>query len=84
MLSIIDTRGRIQHFFKSCFAIVTIACCSASLTRMHGHPVPQKIKQSYTKELQYTGIQHQPGETIFFPMRFCAKLLDDGLFDTHR
>ncbi len=27
--------GRIQHFFKSCFAIVTIGCCSVSLTRMN-------------------------------------------------
>ncbi len=41
--------GRIQHFFKSCFAIVTIGFCSVSLTRMHWHPVPQKIKQYYTK-----------------------------------
>ncbi len=50
MLSIVDTWGRIQHFFKSCFAIVTIgSCCSVSLTRMHWHPIPQKIKQSYTK-----------------------------------
>jgi hypothetical protein len=43
------TWGRIQHFFKSCFAIVTNSFCSVSLTRMHWHPVPQKIKQSYTK-----------------------------------
>ncbi len=49
MLSIVDTWGRIQHFFKSCFAIVTIGFCSVSLTRMHWHLVPQKIKQSYTK-----------------------------------
>ncbi len=49
MLSIVDTWGRIQHFFMSCFAIVTINFCSVSLTRMHWHPVPQKIKQSYTK-----------------------------------
>ncbi len=49
MLSIVDTWGRIQHFFKDCFAIVTIGFCSVSLTRMHWHPVPQKIKQSYTK-----------------------------------
>ncbi len=49
MLSIVDTWGCIQHFFKSCFAIVTIGCCSVSLTRMQWHPVPQKIKQSYTK-----------------------------------
>ncbi len=49
MLSIVDTWRRIHHFFKSCFAIVTISFCSASLTRMHWHPVPQKIKQSYTK-----------------------------------
>ncbi len=43
------TWGCIQHFFKSCFAIVTIGFCSVSLTRMHWYPVPQKIKQSYTK-----------------------------------
>ncbi len=49
MLSIVDTWGRIQHFFKSCYAIGTIGCCSVSLPRMHWHPVPQKIKQSYTK-----------------------------------
>jgi hypothetical protein len=49
MLSIVDTWGRIQHFFKSCFAIVIIGCCSVSLMRMHWHPVPQKIKQSCTK-----------------------------------
>ncbi len=46
---LVDTLGCIQHFFKFCFAIVTIGCCSVSLTRMHWHPVPQKIKQSYTK-----------------------------------
>ncbi len=45
MLSIVDTWGRIQHFFKSCFAIVTIDCCSVSLMRMHWHPVLQNIKQ---------------------------------------
>ncbi len=49
MLSIVDTWGRIQYFIKSCLAIVTIGFCSVSLTRMHWHPVPQKIKQSYTK-----------------------------------
>ncbi len=49
MLSIVDTWGRIQHFFKSRFSIVTISFCSVSLIRMHWHPVPQKIKQSYTK-----------------------------------
>ncbi len=43
------TWGRIRHFFKSWFAIVTIGCCSVSLTRMHWHQVPQKIKQNYTK-----------------------------------
>jgi hypothetical protein len=59
--------------FKSCFAIVTIGCCSVSLMRMHWHLVPQKVKQSYTKKLRYTGIQHQPGEAIFFPMRFMPK-----------
>jgi hypothetical protein len=48
MLSIVDTWGCIQHFFKSCLAIVTIGFYSVSLTRMHWHPVPQK-KQSYTK-----------------------------------
>ncbi len=49
MLSIVDTWGRIQHFFKFCLAIVTIGFCSVSLMRMHWHLVPQKIKQSYTK-----------------------------------
>ena len=49
MLSIVDTWGRIQHFFKSCLAIVTISFSSVSLTRMHWHPVPQKMKQRYTK-----------------------------------
>jgi hypothetical protein len=49
MLSIADTWGHIKHFLKSCFAIVTIGCCSVSLMRMHWHPVPQKIKQNYTK-----------------------------------
>jgi hypothetical protein len=48
VLSIVDTWGRIQPF-KSCFSIVTIGCCSVSLTRMHRHPVPQKIQQNYTK-----------------------------------
>ncbi len=56
MLSIVDTWGHIQHFFKSCFAIVTIGCCSVSLTRMHWHPAPQKIKQSYTKS--YDALVH--------------------------
>ncbi len=49
MLSIVDTWGYIQHFFKSCLAIVTISFCSVSLTRMHWYPVPQKMRQSYTK-----------------------------------
>jgi hypothetical protein len=52
MFSIVEIWGRIQHFFKSyCLAIVTIGFCSVSLMRMHWHwyPVPQKIKQSYTK-----------------------------------
>ncbi len=49
MLSIVDKWGHIQHFFKSCFAIVTIGCCSVSIMRMHWHLVPQKIKQSHTK-----------------------------------
>ncbi len=50
MLSIVDTWGHMQYFFKSCFAIVTTSFCSVSLTRMHWHPVvPQEIKQSYTK-----------------------------------
>ncbi len=50
ILSIVDTWGCIQHFFKSWFAIiVTIGFCSVSLTRMHWHLVSQKIKQSYTK-----------------------------------
>jgi hypothetical protein len=35
MLSIVDTWGHLQHFFKSCFAIVTTSFCSVSLTRMH-------------------------------------------------
>ncbi len=48
MLSIFEIWGCIQHFFKSCLAIVTIGFCSVNLTRMHWHPVPQKIKQSYT------------------------------------
>ncbi len=49
MFSIVDIWGRIQHFFKSCLAIVTIGFCSVGLTRMHWLPAPQKIKQSYTK-----------------------------------
>ncbi len=50
MLPIVDRWGGIQHFFKSCLvAIVTIGFCSVSLTRMHWYPLPQKIKQSYTK-----------------------------------
>jgi hypothetical protein len=49
MLSIVDTWGHIQNFFKSCFGVLTIGFCSVSLTRMHWHSVPQIIKQSYTK-----------------------------------
>jgi hypothetical protein len=57
MLSIVDTWGCIQHFFKSCIAILTIGSCSVSLTRMHWHLVPpQKIMQSYTKN--YHNINH--------------------------
>ncbi len=41
--------GAHSNFFNSCLAIVTIGFCSVSLTRMHWHPVPQKINQSYTK-----------------------------------
>ncbi len=44
-LSMVNIWGRIQHFFKSCLAIVTISFCSVSLMRMHWHPVLQKIKQ---------------------------------------
>ncbi len=49
MLSIADTWGCMQYFFKSCFVIVTTSFHSVRLTRMHQHPVPQKIKQSYTR-----------------------------------
>jgi hypothetical protein len=49
MWSIVGTWGRMQYFFKSCSAIVTTSFCSVSLTRMHRHPLPQEIKQSYTK-----------------------------------
>ncbi len=49
MLPIVYTWGCMQYFFKSCFAIVTPGVCSVSLMRMHWHPVPQEIKQSYTK-----------------------------------
>jgi hypothetical protein len=34
MLSIVDTWGRMQYFFKSCLAIVATGFCSVSLTRM--------------------------------------------------
>ncbi len=49
MLSIVDTWGCMQYFLKSCFAIATSGFCSVSLTRMHWHPFPQKIKQSYNR-----------------------------------
>ncbi len=56
MLTIVDTWGCIQHNFKSCLAIVTIGFYSVSLKRMHWHLVPQKIKQSYTKN--YDALVH--------------------------
>ncbi len=79
MLSIVDTWGRMQYFFKTCFAIVTTGFCLVSLTRMHWHPVPQEINQSYTRVTMhwYTTSNRQGN---LFPMRFFAKLLYDGLF----
>jgi hypothetical protein len=64
MLSIVDTWGRIEHFFKSCFTIVTIGFCSVSLTRMHWHPVLQKIKQSYTKNFDALVFINQAGQSF--------------------
>jgi hypothetical protein len=83
MLSIVYTWGRMQYFFKSCLATVTTGFCSVSLTRMHWHPVPQEIKQVTLKTAMhwYTTSTRQ-GD--FFPTRFCAKSLNDGLFDSHR
>ncbi len=83
MLSIVHTWGRIQHFLKSCFAIVTIGFCSVSLMRIHWHLIPQKIKQSYTKN--YNALVYninQVGQS-FSPTRVYAKLLDVSLFDSH-
>ncbi len=85
MLSIVDTWGCIQHFFKSCLAIVTMGFCSVSLTRMHWHPVPQKVKQSYTKNyntLVYNINQARQSfsQWFFFPncsMTACLIATDD-------
>ncbi len=73
VLSIVDTWGRIQHFFKSCLAIVTIGFCSATLTRMHWHPVPQEIsKVTLRTTIHWYTTSTRQGN--IFPMRFCAKL----------
>ncbi len=83
MLSIVDTWGCMQYFFKSCFSIVTTGFCLVSLTWMHWHPVPQEIKQSYTRATMhwYTTSNRQGN---WFPNKVFAKSLDDSLFDSHR
>ncbi len=68
MLSIIDTWGRMQYFFKSCFAIVTTGFCSVSLTRMHWDPPPQQIKQSYTRATMHWYTTSNRG-CNFFPSK---------------
>jgi hypothetical protein len=85
MLSIVETWGCIQHFFKSCLAIMTIGFCSVSITRIHWHLGPQKIKQSYTKNystLVYNINQvrqsfSQPGFVPKFLMMACLIATDD-------
>jgi hypothetical protein len=81
--SLLIPGGRMKYFSKSWFAIVTTGFCSVSPRRMHWHPVPQEIKQSHARATMhwYTTSNRQG---IFFTMRLFAKLLDDGLFDSHR
>ncbi len=83
MLSIVDTWGHIQHSFNSCFAIVTIGFCSVSLTRMHWHPVPQKLSK-VTLRITMPWYPTSTRRGNLFPNKVLSKLLDDGLFDSHR
>ncbi len=69
------TWGHIKHFFKSCLAIVTIGFCSVSLTRMHWHPVPQKIKQSYTKNCNALVYNINKARQSFFQWGFVPNCL---------
>jgi hypothetical protein len=83
MLSIVDAWECMQYFFQSCFAIATTGNCSVSLTRMHWHPVPQQIKQSYTRAtIHWYTTSTRRGN--IFPDKVFAKSLDDGFFDSHR
>jgi hypothetical protein len=71
MLSIVDTWGCMQYFFKSCFAIRTTSFCSVSLTRMHWHLVPQQKKQSYTKAAMHWYTTSNRQGNIFPYEGFC-------------
>jgi hypothetical protein len=90
MLSIVDTWGCMQYFFKSCFAMVTTSFCSVSLTRMHWHLVSQGTKQSYTKN--YNALVYNINQAtqsfsqwVFLPiclMRAWLIATDDVLYTT--
>jgi hypothetical protein len=84
MLSILDTWGCMQYLFKSCSAIVTTSFCSVSLTRMHWHLVPQKIKQNYTKNYNALVYNINQKKQSFSQQGFFAKSLNNGLCDSHR
>ncbi len=67
MLSIIDTWGHMNYFFKSGFVIATTGFSSVSLMQMNWCLVPQQIKCKVMQyqELWSTGIHHKTGKAIF-------------------
>jgi hypothetical protein len=83
MLSIVDTWGCMQYFFKSFFAIVTTGVCSVKFTRIHWYLVPQEIKQCYTKN--YNALVYNINQAMqSFSQWGFAKSLNDNLFDSRR
>ncbi len=78
MLSIVDTWGCIQHFFKSCLAIVTIGFCSVTLTRMHWHPVPQEISKVTVRTTIHWYTTSTRQGNIFPNKVLCQIALNDG------
>ncbi len=60
MLSIVNTWGHMQYFFKSCLVIAYTGLCSVSLMRMQWRPVPQqinaKLRNSYNALVYITNI----------------------------
>ena len=86
MLSIVDTWGCIQHFFKVLISHITIGSCSVSLTRMHWHlvPPPKKCKVTlrttmhwYTTSTRQGNLFSQQGFVSNCLMMACLIATDD-------